>query len=52
MDPREPADIVLRPVDALTVSELDDIRAVTSRYIDTDRSDFEAPAAPAAERLA
>jgi hypothetical protein len=29
-------------VDSLTVSELDDIWAVTSRYIDTERLDFEA----------
>jgi len=40
--PKERVEISLRRVSSLTVSELDDIWAVTSRYIDTDRSLFEA----------
>jgi hypothetical protein len=39
---KERIEITLRRVSSLTVSELDDIWAVTSRYIDTDRSLFEA----------
>ena len=39
---KDPVEITLRRVDSLTVSELDDIWAVTSRYIDTERADFEA----------
>jgi len=39
--PKERVEISLRRVSSLTVSELDDIWAVTSRYIDTDRSLFE-----------
>ena len=42
MTPQGPIEISLRRVDSLTVSELDDIWAVTARYIDTDRSAFEA----------
>ena len=42
MGRKDPVEITLRRVDSLTVSELDDIWAVTSRYIDTDRVDFEA----------
>jgi hypothetical protein len=40
--PKDPVEITLRRVDSLTVSELDDIWAGTSRYIDTDRVHFEA----------
>lgn len=40
--PKDPVEITLRRVGSLTVSELDDIWAVTSRYIDTDRVTFEA----------
>jgi len=42
MGPKHPVEISLRRVDSLTVSELDDIWAVTSQYIDTGRADFEA----------
>src|SRR5690242_10911421 len=50
--PKDPVEITLRRVDSLTVSELDDIWAVTSRYIDTERADLEAQLRARSPRLA
>lgn len=42
LDPKALVEIALPRVDCLTVSELDDIRAIKSRHIDTKRADFAA----------